>query len=127
MSQISRRDFLKVCAGSVAAVSLSQLLFPELAKAAPASGKPPVIWLQGASCTGCSISLLNSGQPGMKEILTEIIDLKFHPNVSAAAGELAMKVIDETKEAGKFYLVVEGAVPTKDGGIYCTVGERNNQ
>ena len=38
MGQISRRDFLKLCAGSVAAVSLSQLLFPELAKAAPASG-----------------------------------------------------------------------------------------
>lgn len=127
MGQISRRDFLKLCAGSVAAVSLSQLLYPELAKAAPASGKPPVIWLQGASCTGCSISVLNSGQPGMKEILTEIIDLKFHPNVSAAAGDLAMKVIDETRDAGKFYLVIEGAVPTKDGGIYCTVGERNNQ
>jgi len=51
----------------------------------------------------------------MKEILTEIIDLKFHPNVSAAAGDLAMKVIDETRDAGKFYLVIEGAVPTKDG------------
>jgi len=47
MDRISRRDFLKLCAGSVAAVGLSQLLYPELAKAAPASGKPPVIWLQG--------------------------------------------------------------------------------
>lgn len=127
MSDLSRRNFLKLCAGSVAAVSLSQVLLPELVKAAPASGKPPVIWIQGASCTGCSISLLNSGQPGMKEILTEIIDLKFHPNVSAAAGDLAMKVIDETRDAGKYYLVVEGAVPTKDGGIYCTVGERNGK
>lgn len=40
MSELSRRGFLKLCAGSVAAVSLSQVLLPELAKAAPASGNP---------------------------------------------------------------------------------------
>ena len=27
--------------------------------------------------------------------------------------------------AGNYYLVVEGAIPTKDEGIYCTVGERD--
>lgn len=127
MKGISRREFMKLCAGSVAAVSLSQALLPELAKAVPAAGNPPVLWIQGASCTGCSISLLNSAQPGVKEILTEIISLKFHPNVSAAAGDLALKVIEETGSAGKYYLVVEGAVPTKDGGIYCTVGERDGK
>ncbi len=127
MKGISRRDFMKLCAGSVAAVSLSQALLPELAKAVPAAGNPPVLWIQGASCTGCSISLLNSAQPGVKEILTEIISLKFHPNVSAAAGDLALKVIEETESSGKYYLVVEGAVPTKDGGIYCTVGERDGK
>ncbi|MGB9792034.1 MAG: hydrogenase small subunit [Thermacetogeniaceae bacterium] len=127
MKGISRRQFMKLCAGSVAAMSLSQALLPELAKAVPAAGNPPVIWIQGASCTGCSISLLNSAQPGVKEILTEIISLKFHPNVSAAAGDLALKVIEETESAGKYYLVVEGAVPTKDGGVYCTVGERDGK
>lgn len=127
MKGISRREFLKLCAGSVAAAGLSQLLLPELARSLPAAGNPPVIWIQGASCTGCSISLLNSTQPGVKEILTEVIDLKFHPNISAAAGDLAMKVIDETKQASNYYLVVEGAVPTKDGGIYCTVGERDGK
>lgn len=125
MKGISRREFMKLCAGSVAAVGLSQVLLPELARALPAAGNPPVIWIQGASCTGCSISLLNSVQPGVKEILTEVIGLKYHPNVSAAAGDLAMKVIDETMKAGNYYLVVEGAAPTKDGGVYCTVGERN--
>lgn len=124
MGGLSRRDFLKLCAGSAAAVSLSQALLPELAQAVPAAGNPPVIWIQGASCTGCSISLLNSEQPGIKEILTEVIGLKFHPNVSAAAGDLAMKVIDDTAKAGNFYLVVEGAVSTADNGVYCSVGER---
>ncbi|MDH7577297.1 MAG: hydrogenase small subunit [Bacillota bacterium] len=127
MKELSRRDFLKLCAGSAAAVSLSQALLPELARAVPAAGNPPVLWIQGASCTGCSISLLNSVQPDILKILTEVISLKFHPNVSAAAGELAMRVIEETEAAGNYYLVVEGAVPTKDGGIYCTVGERDGK
>lgn len=127
MREFTRRDFLKLCAGSVAAMGLSQALLPELARALPGAGNPPVIWIQGASCTGCSISLLNSEQPGVKEILTEVINLKFHPNISGAAGELAMDVIEETKAAGNYYLVVEGAVPTKDGGIYCTVGERGGK
>lgn len=127
MTKLSRRDFLKLCAGSAAAVSLSQALLPELARAVPAAGNPPVLWIQGASCTGCSISLLNSVHPGILEILTEVISLKFHPNISAAAGDLAMKVIEETEAAGNYYLVVEGAVPTKDGGFYCTSGEKNGK
>ena len=28
----------------------------------------------------------------------------------------------ESKKAGKYVLAVEGSVPTKDGGVYCTVG-----
>lgn len=127
MRELTRRDFLKLCAGSVAAVSLSQALLPELARALPARGNPPVLWIQGASCTGCSISLLNSVHPGVKEILTEVISLKFHPNISAAAGDLALEVLEETKEKGGFYLVVEGAVPTKENGAYCTVGERQGR
>lgn len=127
MKGLSRRDFLKLCAGSAAAVSLSQALLPHLLEAAPASGNPPVLWLQGASCTGCSISLLNSEQPAIKEILTDVISLKYHPNVSAAAGDLALKVIDDTAAAGGFFLVVEGSVPTGANGMFCTVGEKDGK
>lgn len=127
MKGINRRDFLKLCAGSVAAVSLSQALLPHLASAVPAGGNPPVIWLQGASCTGCSVSLLDSDQPGVQEILTDIISLKYHPNLSAASGDLAWKVINDTVAAGNYFLVIEGAVPTKDNGIYCTIGENNGR
>lgn len=127
MKGLSRRDFLKLCAGSAAAVSLSELLLPHLLEAAPVSGNPPALWIQGASCTGCSVSLLNSDQPSIAKILTDVIDLKFHPNISAAAGDLAAKVIDDTAAAGSFYLVVEGAVPTKADGLYCVVGEKDGK
>lgn len=127
MKKLSRADFLKLCAGSAAAVGISQLYTPQIAEAleSAAAGNPPVIWIQAASCTGCSVSLLNSVHPAIKEVLLEIISVKYHPNVMAAAGEMAIQAIQKTaaENKGKFYLVVEGAVPTKDNGIYCTIGE----
>ena len=130
MKNLSRSEFLKLCAGSAAAVGISQMYVPEVAKAlAGAEGNPPVIWIQAASCTGCSVSLLNSVHPAIKEVLLDIISLKYQPNVSAATGDMAVQAIEKTakENPGKFYLVVEGAVPTAENGIYCTVGERDGK
>jgi len=128
-SKLSRRDFVKLCAGSAAAISLSGYLAPFMQEAV-AAGAPPVIWLQGASCTGCSISLLNTVHPDIQKVLTEVISLTYHPNISAAAGDLAIKeAIYGVAEAnkGNFFLVVEGAVPTGANGRYCMVGEENGE
>lgn len=128
--ELSRRDFMRACAGTAAAVSLTSYLAPYMAQAVAEGTAPPVIWLQGASCTGCSISLLNTVHPDIQKVLTEVISLTYHPNISAAAGDLALhegiyKVAEANK--GKFFLVVEGAVPTGAGGRYCMVGEENEQ
>ena len=44
----------------------------------------------------------------------------------AAAGHQAEQVLQETitKHNGKFICVVEGGIPTKEGGIYCKIGGR---
>ncbi len=128
-SKLSRRDFIRLCAGSAAAISLSGYLAPFMAEAV-AAGAPPVVWIQGASCTGCSISLLNTVHPDIQEVLTKVISLKYHPNVMAAAGDLALeegmfKIAEEFK--GNFFLVVEGAVPTGADGLFCMVGERDGK
>lgn len=127
MKDLSRRQFLKLCAGSAAALGISQLYVPQIAQAlgGAAAGNPPVIWIQGASCTGCSVSLLNTAHPSIKEVLLDIISLRYHPNVMAAAGELAIDAMHKTAEEfkGEFFLVVEGAVPTAADGKFCTVGE----
>ena len=128
-TKLSRRDFMLACAGSAAAISLSSYLAPFMAEAA-AAGAPPVIWLQGASCTGCSIALLNAVNPDIKELLLNVISLKYHPNVMAAAGDLAIQ--DECYKIAKdnpkgFFLVVEGSVPTGAEGRFCMVGEENEQ
>ena len=126
--EISRREFLKLCGLSGLTLGLSQSLLGEIVKAfeEAVAGRPPVIWFQGASDAGCSVSLLNTVHPSIAEVLLEIISCNFHPNVMAASGDLAISVLEDALEndAGEFILVIEGAIPTADNGIYCLVGEK---
>jgi len=114
---------------SAVGVGLSNLYVPEIARALEqaASGNPPVIWLQGAGCSGCSVSLLNTVHPKISEVLLKVISLRYHQTVMAAAGKMAFDVIQQTAEAnkGKFIFILEGAIPIAQDGIFCTIGERN--
>ncbi|MHC4638872.1 MAG: hydrogenase small subunit [Planctomycetota bacterium] len=95
----------------------------------------PVIWLQGAACTGCSISILNSASPRIQNLLLDQvvpghqINMKFHPNVMAGQGEPALEVIMNTGKAekGKYIFIVEGAIPTEADGLYAWTGEENDK
>jgi hydrogenase small subunit len=131
VKRISRREFIRLCTGTAAGVGLLTVLEPVIVDtlAQAAEGKPPVIWLQGAGCTGCSVSLLNSVSPTVEKLLLEMISLKYHPTVMASAGRQASEFLEEMAEkyAGEFFLVVEGGVPAADGGIYCTVGEKEGR
>ncbi|MDD3653459.1 MAG: hydrogenase small subunit [Desulfotomaculaceae bacterium] len=128
---LTRREFIKLCMSSTIGASLISILGPEMEKtlAYAADGKPPVIWLQGASCTGCSISLLNSVDPAIEKVILDVIGLKYHPNISAGAGHHVVEVLEEAtaKYRDQFILVVEGGIPTKDKGIYCTIAEKNGK
>ncbi len=127
--QLSRRQFLKLCGGSAIALGFSDTLLAQVVFALEKAveGNPAVIWLQGSSCTGCSVSLLNSVHPTIEEVLLKIISLRFHPNISAASGDLAIKAIEETAKSGKFYLVVEGSIATKEDGLYTIIGEHGDK
>jgi len=94
-----------------------------------AERKPPVIWLQGAGCTGCSVSLLNSVSVSIEKVLLDVISLRYHPTVMAGAGHQALDALEEAAAAheGEFFLVVEGGVPTAGGGVYCTIGEKHGK
>ncbi|MEZ0574474.1 NiFeSe hydrogenase small subunit [Halodesulfovibrio aestuarii] len=129
---LNRRDFVKLCTGTVAGLGVSQMFNPAVCEAISGSlngERPPVLWLQGAGCTGCSVSLLNSVNPHIKDVLLKVISLEFHPTVMAWEGEPAMehmfKIAD--KYDGKFFLVVEGSIPTEAEGKYCVVGEADHQ
>jgi hydrogenase small subunit len=124
--EFSRRDFIKLCGASAAGVGLSQLALPPIVQALEkaAAGNPPVVWIMGQGCTGCSVSILNTVHPSIAEVLTKIVSMKFHETVMAAAGELAIEAMENAAKeyAGKFYLVVEGAIPIKESGMYSQIG-----
>lgn len=133
--KVSRRDFIKLSVGSTAALGLTLFHFPNFEKLfAAAVAEVPVIWLQGGGCSGCSVSVLNSLSPKIQDILVgqvipgQHVSLRYHPTVMAASGEMALQVIEDTaKMKGGYVLVIEGAVPTKDDGIYCEIGEQSGR
>lgn len=108
------------------------LAFPEVILAGTkqtigkASGRTAVIWLQGQSCSGCSVSLLNSGDPDIATLITGHISLHFHQTLSTATGDTAIDILQKTLDQGKkdYVLVVEGAIPLKSD-MFCTLGEIN--
>jgi hydrogenase small subunit len=123
MADISRREVLKIGAHLAALMGIAAMA-PRIAEAVEelASGNVPVLWLQAQSCSGCSVTTLNSDRPEPARILTQMISLRFNSTLTAATGHQAMGVINKTIEEGGFYLVVEGAVPMKMPEA-CVVGD----
>lgn len=95
----------------------------------------PVIWLQVATCTGCFVSVLNSVSPTIKNVLIDEVipgkhlNLKFQATIMAGQGDSVIKVLEDTPKTYKngYILVVEGAIPTAEEGIYGILGEKNNR
>lgn len=85
--QLSRREFLK----AAAAIGLTAAEFSKIQQAVAGNGDPPVIWLQGQGCTGCSVSFLNSVYYAtVDSLLLNTISLEYHATVMAAAGDFAI-------------------------------------
>jgi hydrogenase small subunit len=120
--QMSRRDLLKASAAIAAAMGVTGVGLLKIQEALGKAGGVPVVWLQGQACTGCSVSLLNSiYYATIDDLLLNTLDLKFHPNVSAAAGSTAIAAAEAAYNAGNYVLVVEGAIPTLYNGRTCYI------
>jgi len=69
--------------------------------------------------------------PSIKNLLIDPVipgkhvNLRFHATIMAGQGEPALRVVKETavQKAEEYLLLVEGAIPTADDGLYCTIGE----
>ena len=124
---VDRRSFLKICSIAAAAVGLPASAAKVFAQQAEAGIRPPVIWLAFQGCTGCTESLLRTSHPDVGELILDLISLDYHDTLMVPAGDLAERSRHETMEkyAGQYVLVVEGAIPTKDDGVYCRVAGHN--
>ncbi len=123
---IKRRDFLKL-AGSMGAGAVYALYSGELSRlfGQAADGKVHVIWLQGASDSGCTISLLQGVNPDLVDAITNFrLSVDFHPTLMVPSGEEAIAPLAAAVSGALplDVLIVEGAVPS---GTFCTVGEIN--
>lgn len=131
---ISRRAFLKYCIGSSAALGLDALTVGKLSKAlAGTLNMPTVIWLEGAGCSGCTVSLTNligtaedRGPQNVADLLFNYINIAFGKTVMSAAGDLAVSSLRAAQDRGGYILVVEGGIPTAFNGMACTVFTENN-
>jgi hydrogenase small subunit len=94
-----------------------------IAEAVVMARRPPVIWLSFQECTGCVESLLRSSHPTLEHLILDLISLDYSETLSAAAGHQVEAARTESilQNKGRFVLVVDGAVPTKDKGIYCKI------
>ena len=121
-----RRSFLKACAALVVAAGCSggrsneevgQILQSSVAR-------PPVLWIHAAECTGCSESLLRTVKPYFDELILDVVSLDYHETLMAGAGQSVWNILvsEAEKYKGEFFCVVEGAVPTANGGIFGTLG-----
>ena len=125
-TRLDRRKFLKGCAVAAAALSLPGEFITKMAEAAASPLRPPVLWLHFQECTGCTETLLRASHPDLGKLILDLISLDYHETVMAAAGKQAEELLHETMEkyAGQFICVVEGGIPTKDGGVYCKIAGR---
>jgi hydrogenase small subunit len=125
MMDLTRRDFLRGTAAVAAAFGLPGTGLMQLRKAMgleAEDGGVPVVWLQAQSCTGCSVSMLNSiYYTTIDDLLLNTLDIDYHPTVMAAAGSPAREAAEQAYETGGYVLVVEGAMPVGAQGKYCTL------
>jgi len=119
----SRRDFLRSCGYLAAALGLSAGEARALAQALEKKPRPPVLWYHFQECTCCSESFIKSSHPLVADLILDRISLDYTLTLQAAAGEQAEAAAAETIKnyPGQYILMVEGSVPTKDGGVYCTI------
>lgn len=83
--------------------------------------KGKLVWLELTGCSGNIISLLDGVDPAFKTLATKLVDIEYDNSLMAAEGEAAMaKLFAPAK--GDYILAVEGAVATKDDGLYNVIG-----
>ena len=123
---VSRREFAKFCSLMVATLALPPRYVGEVMKALSKASRPVLVWLEFQDCAGNTESMLRSSNPPVTEFVLDLLSWEYHETLMAGAGKQAEDALERVvrEHAGEYIAVVEGAIPTADGGVYCTIAGR---
>lgn len=79
------------------------------------------IWLQLTGCSGNIISLLDGSNPDFKFLASQMVNFIYDNSLMASEGERAIERLFSVVDKD-FILAVEGAVATKNDGLYNIIG-----
>ncbi|MDZ7708401.1 MAG: hydrogenase small subunit [Trueperaceae bacterium] len=121
---LSRRDFLKMSAVTTATLGLPSMFDLRVARAQEVATRIPVIWQELQSCTGNSMALIRNTNPGVDELILDLISLEYAEVLMAPSGHQADAVLEAAIERfdGQYIAVFEGSVPIGDDGNFLTIG-----
>src|SRR5271166_2651654 len=121
---VSRREFVKFCQLMVATLALPPRYLSAVEKALSQTKRPVLVWLEFQDCAGNSESMLRSSNPPVAEFVLDLLSWEYHELLMAGAGKQAEDALERVvrEHPGEYIAVVEGAIPTAGGGVYCTIG-----
>ena len=135
---LSRRAFLGFCGAIAASIGVKGVTAEAVAETIEENSLigtnggvgngalAPVIWVELASCTGCTESFAQSDDPDPATLLLEYLAVNYSDTLSAAAGYSFEEAKEQTMAAfpGQYIVVIEGAVITAyDGDALRIAGE----
>lgn len=123
---VSRRRFMEFCGAMVATLALPSRYVAKVADALGKVKKPVLVWLEFQDCAGNSEAILRASHPTVLEVVLDLLSWEYHEIIMAGAGKQAEAALQRVvkEEKGKYLVVVEGAIPLADDGVYCTVAGR---
>jgi hydrogenase small subunit len=126
---VSRRTFMKFCAAMTAALALPPAYLPRVAAAVAAAPRVPLIWIRAQACGADGEAFLRAANPTTAELLLQFLSIDYLEALMVPSGANAGAALAASMKAnrGSYLAVVEGSVPTADGGAACTVGGRSIQ
>ncbi len=125
---ISRRALLKYAGWMASLMALPPSAAAQMAEGLARARRQAVIWLSFQECTGCTESLTRSFSPSLEDLIFDFISLDYHHTLQAASGEAAEEARRRSMRdnKGRYLVVVDGSVPTADGGVYSTIAGQTN-
>ncbi len=123
---MSRRSFLRFSAAMAAALALPAAYAPRIAAAVAAAPRVPVIWLRGQACAGNTQAFLRASKPTVAELLLDHLSVEYQDTLMASSGAAADLSRTDTmaRHLDGYIAIIEGSIPTADGGTHCMIGGR---